>query len=104
MLTRQAIDQAVKDGLIIIEPYNKSQLQPNSYDVRLGKTMFVIKSFALDFKKQYKYKEVTIPESGMWLWPWGLYLGVTEELTFSPHHVPVYEGRSTTGRYFLCSY
>jgi len=36
MLGKTSIREYIKKGLIVIEPFNEEQLNPNSYDVRLG--------------------------------------------------------------------
>ena len=104
VLGKAAIEQEIAAGRIIIEPYDQRQLNSNSYNVRLAPTLYRITSPELDFKKQYEYETITIPECGYVLQPGGLYLGCTVERTSTPWHAPEYNGRSTTGRYFLFSH
>ncbi len=40
MLGRKSILSELKKGTIVIEPFNIKQLGPNSYDVRLGESIF----------------------------------------------------------------
>lgn len=104
MLTRRQIIEEQNLGRIVIEPWIPKNLQPNSIDVRLAPNLSFILDKELDFKKAYEVRKVIIPEEGLVLWPTDLVLGVTVERTYSPYHIPKYEGRSTTGRYFLQSH
>lgn len=103
-LCRSEIIRAIENNTISITPYNQTQVKANSYDVRLAPILYRIIDKELDFKKQYQYEEVIIPEDGYWLEPGELYLGCTWECTHTPFNVPEYNGRSTTGRYFLFSH
>jgi dCTP deaminase len=105
MLTGDEIaDLVLNKGHIEIEPFDRVQIQPNGYDVRLAPLLYRITDAILDLKRPYAYEELEIPDSGLLIRPEECYLGVTLERTFSPVHVPVYEGRSTMGRYFLHSH
>lgn len=104
MLTRDAILKAVNKRELIITPFNINNLQPNSIDVTLYPVLHIITSKTLDLKQPYKTKRVIIPKSGYVLKPRQLYLGRTVERTHTPWHIPMYEGRSTTGRYFIQSH
>jgi dCTP deaminase len=104
MLTKDQIAKEIEFGRLEIEPFNPMNLQPNSYDVRLAPKLLMVLDPTLDFKKSYTTCELVIPPKGLKLLPEKLYLGVTVERTFTPFHVPTYEGRSTTGRYFLSSH
>lgn len=90
-------------GNIVIEPWNKDQLNPNSYNVRLAPELKVynlaaIDDAALDPKSDNPTQDLTIPENGLILEPGNLYLGKTIEYTESPIHVPMLEGRSSLAR------
>ena len=90
--------EAIEKGEIVIEPYNRSCLGTNSYDVHLGKYLAVYEDEVLDAKKHNKIKEILIPEEGIVLQPQTLYLGVTEEYTETHNSVPFLEGKSSVGR------
>ena len=83
---------------IIIEPFNKKQLNPNSYNLRLHNELLVYDEDILDMKKENKTKSITIPEEGLVLEPGKLYLGRTIEYTETKNYVPMLEGRSSIGR------
>jgi dCTP deaminase len=98
ILTGNSIHDCVTAGLIVIRPYRQEQINPNSYNLKLGNKLLVYKDFPLDMRKQNAVEEITIPEEGLYLNPGVLYLGETEEYTETPHHVPCIEGRSSVGR------
>lgn len=83
---------------IFIEPFNESQLNPNSYNLRLAPDLMVYKNDVLDMKTPNDVEELTIPEEGLLLEPGKLYLGRTIEHTRADSHVPMLEGRSSIGR------
>ena len=66
---------------IIIEPFRPSQLNPNSYNLRLSNELLVYDTDTLDMKAKNPVKHLTIPESGLLLEANKLYLGRTVEYT-----------------------
>jgi dCTP deaminase len=86
------------DQKIIISPYNSSQLNPNSYNLRLSNELLVYTGNTLDMKKNNPTQRLTIPEEGLLLEPNKLYLGRTVEYTKTDGYVPMLEGRSSIGR------
>lgn len=83
---------------IIIEPFNRNQLNSNSYNVKLHNKLLVYKEKTLDMKKPNETKEIIISEEGFKLEPNQLYLGRTLEYTSTKKFVPMIEGRSSIGR------
>jgi dCTP deaminase len=83
---------------ITIEPFNKSFLNPNSYNLRLHNELLVYENPVLDMKKENQTKQIIIPEEGLILEPNKLYLGRTVEYTKTENCVPMLEGRSSIGR------
>lgn len=83
---------------IIIEPFSKKRLNPNSYNLSLNRELLVYENYTLDMKKENKAVSVIIPESGFELKPGKLYLGRTNEYTKTENFVPLLEGRSSIGR------
>jgi dCTP deaminase len=79
-------------------PFNRSQLNPNSYNFTLGKTIKIYKKYILDPKIDNEVETLEIPENGLVLNPKRLYLGHTEEIMGSNYYVPIIRGRSSTGR------
>jgi dCTP deaminase len=98
ILTDQQILKEIESGNIVIEPYNRSCLGTNSYDVHLGKYLGIYKDEVLDARKHNEINVFEIPEEGYVLRPDTLYLGVTHEYTESHAHVPFLEGKSSVGR------
>ena len=83
---------------IIIEPYNESQLNPNSYNIRLHNQLLVYTDHLLDMRTPNNTQQIEIPETGLILEPGKLYLGRTVEYTKTTNFVPMIEGRSSVGR------
>src|SRR6056297_3442877 len=83
---------------IVIDPFTKDQLNPNSYNLRLHNKMLSYTGADLDMKLKNPTREITIPEKGLMLYPGRLYLGRTVEYTETHNAVPMLEGRSSVGR------
>lgn len=98
ILTGKKIAEEVKRNRITIEPFNADQLNPNSYNFRLGDTILVYEDEVLDTKKKNKTKKIKIPKDGILLKPDTLYLSHTVERMGSNYYVPIIRGRSSTGR------
>jgi dCTP deaminase len=98
ILTDQMILNAIEEKSIVIEPFRRSCLGSNSYDVHLGKWLGTYHSEVLDAKLHNQIGLIEIPEEGIVLQPHEFYLGVTEEYTESHAHVPFLEGKSSIGR------
>ena len=88
----------IKKGWIEISDFSEERLNPNSYNLRLGKKLLVYKNDVLDMKVPNETEEIIIPEEGYVLQPGELYLGETMETTFGGDYIPLLEGRSSTGR------
>ena len=85
-------------GKIVIDPYRREQLNPNSYNLRLHDELKVYHSDTLDMRRENTSFSITIPEDGLLLEPQKLYLGRTIEYTATEGYVPMLEGRSSIGR------
>jgi len=83
---------------IIIDPFDESQLNPNSYNLKLHNELLVYENPVLDMKKPNPTRAIQLPESGLELEPNRLYLGRTVERTETYGMVPMLEGRSSVGR------
>lgn len=83
---------------IVIEPFDKARINPNSYNLSLFHELLVYENAVLDMKQLNKTRKINIPEDGLVLEPNKLYLGRTNEYTFTDKYVPMLEGRSSTGR------
>lgn len=98
VLTGNAIASAVSRGEIEIDPFERRQLNPNSYNVKLGGKLIVYTEKVLDVKTPNEYQYLDIPEAGIVLEPGRLYLGATVERTWTEKYVPMIEGRSSLAR------
>lgn len=98
ILTGAKIAEEVRAKGIIIEPFNAAQINPNSYNFRLGDTIKMYKHRVLDSKKVNETNTVVIPPEGILLDPNILYLGHTFEVMGSKRYVPIIRGRSSIGR------
>ena len=98
ILSDKEILKALETKEIVIEPFDKSCLGTNSYDVHLSKHLATYKDRVLDAKKHNEIEAFEIPEEGFVLQTGMLYLGVTEEYTETHNSVPFLEGKSSVGR------
>lgn len=108
ILTGPEIERRYRAGSIEINPFDKSQLNPASYDLRLGRQIAVYgmqhdrsrvpnRGF-LDSKVEPQFKLHEIPEGGVALSPNKLYLMHTEEVVCAHDCVPAISGKSSIGR------
>lgn len=98
ILSDSEIKMHVEKGNIKIEPWNDLSLGSNSYDVHLSKYLAIYKESILDSKKENSLLRFGIPKGGYVLEPGKLYLGSTVEYTETHLHVPMLDGKSSTGR------
>lgn len=98
ILSDSATLKALEAGEIVIEPFDRSELGSNSYDVHLSKHLAVHVDETLDAKKHNKIRHFEIPEDGFVLEPGELYLGSTLEYTEAHTHLPILDGKSSVGR------
>jgi dCTP deaminase len=98
ILTGSEITREWSEGRISIEPFDPSQVNPNSYDFRLGEIVKTYTNYVLDCKKKNDVVETEIPEDGLVLQPGRIYLGHTVEVMGSDHYVPIIRGKSSTAR------
>ena len=91
----------IKDQLgsnIIIDPFDESQLNPNSYNLCLYNELLVYEEIVLDMNRPNRFRRYSIPEDGIVLNPNQLYLARTIERTETRNLVPMVQGRSSVGR------
>lgn len=93
ILTAKEIEKEVKKGNIIIDPFDKKCLKPNSYIYHLGDTLVEVLQVG-DKKKKPKTRKVKIPAKGYVLEPRRLYLGTTIETIGSKEYVTSLIGRN----------
>jgi dCTP deaminase len=92
ILTGPAIQSAVKRGDILLEPFDESDLNPNSYNYHLGNSLLVLGSGGKALRK------VSLSSRGHVLKPGRVYLGATLERIGSDRYVTLLLGRSSIGR------
>lgn len=98
MLTGDKIKKEIKKGNIVIDPFDESRLNPNSYNVRIHPDLYVYKEFPLRMDKLNRYTEERIGTDGLLLQPGVLYIGRTIERTATDKFIPMIDGRSSGGR------
>jgi len=98
ILTGNEIEEECALGRIVIDPFDTSHVNPNSYNFCLGETLRVYTSFPLDPKTVNAYSEVHIGPEGFVLQPNRLYLGSTIEVMGSAYYAPTFAARSSVAR------
>ncbi|WKX72167.1 dCTP deaminase [Streptomyces sp. XD-27] len=98
ILTGPEITAAAHDGRLTITPFEPEQVNPNSYNVRLGPTLLTYTAAVIDAHQPNPTQVVEIDEHGYVLQPGELYLGHTLEQVGSDTFVPLLFGRSSVGR------
>ena len=87
---------------IIIDPFNESRINPNSYNLSLHNEILIYDEKILDMKKLNSAHKILIPPEGLLMQPGVLYLGRTVEYTKTEKFIPMLEGRSSVGRLGIC--
>jgi dCTP deaminase len=107
-LTGNQIIKEVRNSKITILPFDILQVNPNSYDYRLGPIIrqIIPNSFrngipCIDPCKATKFIEIPIPSDGLLLLPGKAYLGHTLETFGSNYFASLVTGKSSVGRLFI---
>jgi dCTP deaminase len=98
ILTGEEIGHRVHEGEIRIDPFDTSNLQPNSYDLELGSRLLVYTQRELDAAKMNPTEFIEIPDEGYQLESDQIYLGSSAELVGSDFFVPIIRARSSIAR------
>lgn len=99
-LSKSAILSSITNGEINVKPFYPKFVGPNSIDVHLAKTLYLIKSHTLNIDNEYDYRKIDLDDPAQrTLLPGFLYLGCTQEWFYTPEHVPILHGRSSAARY-----
>ena len=85
-------------GNIVIDPFDESNLNPNSYNLTLHDELMTYEEVVLDMQRPNRVRRIAIPPEGLVLHANQLYLGRTIERTETHNLVPMIEGRSSVGR------
>src|SRR4029078_9530347 len=83
---------------IVIDPFDESRLNPNSYNLTLHDELLTYEEVVLDMAAPKPARRFRIPKERLVLTPQKLYLGRTAERTETHNFVPMIEGRSSIGR------
>jgi dCTP deaminase len=98
ILTGPEIIRQCAMGRINITPFYENQVNPNSYNYRLGPSLRTHCSDVIDSRSEHDLTEVDIGSGGIVLQPGTVYLGTTAESIGSDYFVPSLIGRSSLGR------
>ena len=95
IFTGNEIQRMREEGAITIEPFNPEQINPNSYNYRLGPKLQVP---TIDDDGNVNFQMIDIPEDGYEIQPMTTYLGHTHEILGSTKYAMSLIGRSSLGR------
>jgi dCTP deaminase len=95
ILTGKKIIEKLNEGLIEIYPFERENINPNSYNFRLGRTL---KESYVDNEARINFRVIEIPDDGFVLKKKTLYLGHTHETLGSNTYAMSLIGRSSIGR------
>ncbi|MDR0704172.1 MAG: dCTP deaminase [Planctomycetaceae bacterium] len=98
ILSGLEILREIANGNILIDPFDKKRVNPNSYNLRLHNELMIYRDSVLDMRTCPQTEPLMIPADGIVLEPNRLYLGRTVEYTQTRNYVPMLEGRSSVGR------
>ncbi|MCX4749195.1 dCTP deaminase [Kitasatospora sp. NBC_01287] len=98
ILTGPEIEAQHAAGRLTISPFDRAQLNPNSYNVTLGATLLRYTGEVLDTRRPNAFETVAIPKEGFELQPGRITLGHTVEVIGSPFYVPTLHARSGFAR------
>jgi dCTP deaminase len=98
ILTGSEILKNIENKKIIVDPFDISRLNPNSYNFTLGNRLALYNNYVLDAKKNNDAREIIIQKEGITLASGTVYLGHTMEVIGSDYFVPIIRGRSSIGR------
>jgi dCTP deaminase len=98
ILSGKEILKEIENGKLVIDPFDKKRINPNSYNLRLHDELLVYTDSVLDMKKRHVTELLKIPKEGLLLESGRLYLGRTLEYTKTDGYIPMLEGRSSIGR------
>lgn len=103
ILSDRDILKRIEKGEIVIEPFERKNLQPSTVDLHLFDEIRVFNSFktgVIDLKEKVEASQVVkIGEDGLVIHPGEFFLGSTEERIVLPNDIAAkLEGRSSLGR------
>ena len=111
MLSDNDISERIRTKRLTIEPFRHQQLNPASYDVRIG-NLFRLPQFSYELyidlgnlNNQHEWTEIDADNSGIYLPPLKMALATTiEKIGIPPDLAAKFEGKSTLGRLGLMTH
>ena len=99
ILSDKSIKELIKNGKLIVDPYEESNVQASSIDLRLGNQVLIYESEFIDVKKSdINVKTIQIEDSFI-IKPKAFVLATTLEYIKLPEDITAFvEGRSSLGR------
>lgn len=98
ILTGPEIVREYERGRLVLDPFRPEQVNPNSYNFRLGRMISVYRRFPLDPRVPNDHETIEVPDDGFLLRPGRLHLGCTMEVLGSTHYAPTFAARSSVAR------
>ncbi|MEO6703237.1 MAG: dCTP deaminase [Jatrophihabitantaceae bacterium] len=98
ILSGHQITLEQRAGRIVIDPFDESAVNPNSYNFTLSDQLVVYADGVLDAGQANPTEELSIPPDGLRLSANRLYLAATREVLGSEHYVPTFAARSSVAR------
>ncbi len=98
ILTGHEIERCVARGDIVLDPFDPAQINPNSYDLRLGPTLLTYRDEVLDPRRENATDQHDIPPQGTVLRAGGFYLGASVERIGSRRMAPIIHAKSGIAR------
>lgn len=98
ILSGKQITLEQRSGRIVIDPFDESAVNPNSYNFTLSDRLIVYPAEVLDASTENATEEIRIPDEGITLKANRLYLAATREVMGSEHYAPTFAARSSVAR------
>jgi dCTP deaminase len=98
ILTGSQIEREVAASRIIIEPFVRANLNPNSYNFTLSETFLVYEDGVIDTRRPNPTRIVKMIDGQIELEPRKLYLASTNERMGSDFYAPTFAARSSVAR------
>src|SRR5258708_14628983 len=98
ILTGNEIRKQVEKGTIVIDPFEEEQINPNSYNYRLGDHYSQVPELLSLGHRDQDETFQAIPKDGLQLEPGIIYLATTHEIIGSSKYVTLLIGRSSVAR------
>ena len=103
ILAKRAIEAAVADGAIVIEPFAPARLNANSYTFAIADEVYEVTAEKSGAGFSYGWRDIGLDPGGAWLLkPGRLYLATTLERLGSADYVSRLSGRPALGLHGLC--